>query len=501
MGSEVRIPWREVDAPPHVNGTLQPLFKTVDALRKAWEDALSDATPAERDEARNRRLRRHAIETGIIERLYDVDWGVTEALVAEGLSSDVANRAGGLNDDTLRVIRSQYDALQYLTELVSGEDAKLTTRVIRELHILITRHQATYEARNQFGQIVHPPLNHGQWKQEPNHVQRPDDTIFEYAPPEQVQSQLELLIQLYNGADAHPIVLAAWLHHRFICIHPFEDGNGRVARALTLLVLLRAHYAPLVVDRRERDSYIAALDVANSGDLGDLIRFFGTLEIVALQSSLLQPILSTADTAVGVFEDRARRLRELKQASEAEKARSAAILAMDVHARISGYLDEQRNELRPVLRAIDPAARITVRTAVPPQTGATPSDNPARWWRRQLVSAARSIDFYANLAGGFWWTRLKLEALGVRLDYLAAVQKVGHGETGVLAVTVYAELTQPESDETATAVEPEPVLSLVPTDSVTLAYTEDAAERWPEIEALIRRTLRDAANRFADRLG
>src|SRR6266704_240630 len=74
-------------------------------------------------------------------------------------------------------------------------------------------------------------------------------------------------------ADAHPVIRAAWLHHRFVAIHPFQDGNGRVARALTLLVLLRAHYAPLVVGRHQRGDYLDALDVA-AGDLRPLVRLF-----------------------------------------------------------------------------------------------------------------------------------------------------------------------------------------------------------------------------------
>jgi hypothetical protein len=49
----------------------------------------------------------------------------------------------------------------------------------------------------------------------------------------------------------------------------------------------------------------------------------------------------------------------------------------------------------------------------------------ARWWRRQLIQAARAIDFYANLADGSWWVQLRLDALGERLRYLAAVHKVG----------------------------------------------------------------------------
>src|SRR5262249_8689843 len=201
--------------------------------------------------------------------------------VAEGLSTEVANRAGGIPEETLQLIRDQYDALEFLTSLAQ-EGTELSVYLIRQLHQIITRHQYTYEARNQFDRVFQRPLRHGEWKQQPNHVRRPDGSVLEYAPPEHVQSELERLVAVHReSAGAHPLGPAAWLHHRFIQIHPFEDGNGRVARALTLLVLLLDHYAPLVVDRRDRESYIAALDVANDGDLSVLVRLFGRLEIAA----------------------------------------------------------------------------------------------------------------------------------------------------------------------------------------------------------------------------
>ncbi len=68
-------------------------------------------------------------------------------------------------------------------------------------------------------------------------------------------------------------------------------------------------------------------------------------------------------------------------------------------------------------------------------------------------------------------------------------------------MTVYAELVDPESDEAQTAVEPESALRLGPTDSVTLAYTDDLAERWPELEDFLRRTLLAATEYFIERLG
>src|SRR6266511_2570767 len=198
------------------------------------------AASVEIKEARRRTLRRHAIETGIIERLYDVARGV---------------------------INTQFEALTALAE-AAREGRDLTVFFIRELHQAITRHQATYEARNDLGQVVQVPLLHGQWKTRPNHVVRPDGSVLEYTPPEHVQSEMDRLVELYaESTRLHPIVRSAWLHHRFINIHPFQDGNGRVARALVLLVLLRNDYAPLVVDRRRRDENLRALDLGNEGDL------------------------------------------------------------------------------------------------------------------------------------------------------------------------------------------------------------------------------------------
>src|SRR5262249_41288315 len=175
-----------------------------------------------------------------------------------GLSMEVANRAGGLSAETLQIIRDQFGALEFLASL-AREGTELSVYLIRQLHQIITTHQYTYEARDQFGRAFQRPLRHGDWKQQPNHVRRPDGSVLEYTPPEHVQSEMERLVALHEeSADAHPLVRSAWLHHRFIQVHPFEDGNGRVARALTLLVLLPDHSPSLGVDRQDRERSIAA---------------------------------------------------------------------------------------------------------------------------------------------------------------------------------------------------------------------------------------------------
>lgn len=240
---------------------------------------------------------------------------------------------------------------------------------------------------------------------------------------------MERLVDLYHAtADRHPIVRAAWLHHRFIRIHPFEDGNGRMARALTLLVLLRTRYAPLVVDRTMRSAYIDTLDAANRGDLRPLVRLFARLEIVALRSELERPAepavsgTSPLDVAMAYADH----LRALQDADRTARVSRAAALAASLHERIREYVRELGDGVRDQFLPVDEQARASVVDAAPPE-------ERSRYWAAQLIRTAREVDFFTNLTAGSWWTRLHLTVLDITMRYVAAVQKVGHGDTGVLA--------------------------------------------------------------------
>ena len=64
---------------------------------------------------------------------------------------------------------------------------------------------------------------------------------------------------------------AAWQHYEFINIHPFQDGNGRVGRALLAYEqLAKSDLLPIVVERDDRSAYIDALESADGGDLAPL---------------------------------------------------------------------------------------------------------------------------------------------------------------------------------------------------------------------------------------
>ncbi|HKU49737.1 MAG TPA: Fic family protein [Nitrososphaera sp.] len=77
-----------------------------------------------------------------------------------------------------------------------------------------------------------------------------------------------------NPGELRPIELAAHVHYYMAWIHPFDDGNGRMARLLMNLILLRNHYPFAIVKKIERKRYIDALDaVTGKGDFGPFLLF------------------------------------------------------------------------------------------------------------------------------------------------------------------------------------------------------------------------------------
>jgi Fic family protein len=88
--------------------------------------------------------------------------------------------------------------------------------------------------------------------------------------PDLVRNMAQTLTE--NIESAHPIVLAAWAHWAVTRIHPFRDGNGRVARLLQDYVLLRRHYLPVPLFAEDREGqYYDALEAADEGDTRGLV--------------------------------------------------------------------------------------------------------------------------------------------------------------------------------------------------------------------------------------
>jgi len=221
---------------------IQPLYESW----RAAKQRLQQSSPEGLQRFAAQLVRRLSIETGILERLYDLDRGTTEALVTAGFIEDlVARSSTDIEPARLITILSDQEAGIKLVMDCVTQNRALTKGVIHELHATLTRHQETTIAVDQFGKRFEIPLLHGAFRKLPNNPSRPDGVIHEYCPPEHADSEIEKLVGwLGEYRDEDPLIVAAWVHHRFTQIHPYPDGNGRVARVLTTLVLLQADLLP-----------------------------------------------------------------------------------------------------------------------------------------------------------------------------------------------------------------------------------------------------------------
>ena len=85
---------------------------------------------------------------------------------------------------------------------------------------------------------------------------------------EDIQSEIEDLCEWMRmeRKKYHPVEFAALLHKKFVFIHPFKDGNGRVARLLMNTVLIQDGYLPALIPPILRNEYISLLEKAHEDD-------------------------------------------------------------------------------------------------------------------------------------------------------------------------------------------------------------------------------------------
>jgi len=114
---------------------------------------------------------------------------------------------------------------------------------------------------------VYKPV--GAWKVEPNStviVSGNDQVIFEYAPSKDVPELMQGWLALFQktckekAANKEQALMAyVFLHISFVRIHPFWDGNGRIARLIANVPVIRAGYPPIIIPKERRQEYIEAL--------------------------------------------------------------------------------------------------------------------------------------------------------------------------------------------------------------------------------------------------
>jgi Fic family protein len=244
-------------------------------------------------------------------------------------------------------------AIAMVKEWTAAHDRQLTQADIRNLNKVILVREFWKEALTFDGQATRRLIKVGEYKSQPNSVKTKTGEMFHYASPEETPRLMTELMDWYlnESADLPPVSIAAEMHYRFIRIHPFDDGNGRVARLLVNYILMLHGFPPIVIESATKDKYLAALQKADAGDVLAFHAFLAERQIASLELALKAARGESLDEpgdALKRLELLKRQLKQVNQLNEQNSKFSFEILS-SVFANIALPVFKLiLNEVRPI---------------------------------------------------------------------------------------------------------------------------------------------------------
>ena len=155
--------------------------------------------------------------------------------------------------------KDHYEALEFVMGLVEHKKPQtISASLIRTLHQIVVRDtEKEWAGRYRNSNVFITGAGH-----------KPPEAIL-------VPEKIEGLIRWFKEHQTrlHPIELAALIHHKFVHIHPFFDGNGRVGRLLMNVIIMREGYPLAVILKNDRKKYYDCLAKSDREDYSPLVRF------------------------------------------------------------------------------------------------------------------------------------------------------------------------------------------------------------------------------------
>lgn len=214
---------------------------------------------------------------------------------------------------------------------------------------------------------------------------------------------------------------AAWLHHAFTQIHPFEDGNGRVARALASIDFIRARLFPLVIERQQRETmYVPALIAADKGDLVPLVKLF-----TSRQERAVRKAISEAETITSHATSLDAAQKKFHRRELAEK--TAAPLGRGRLTALATLTASELDRVRTRIVAKIPSATVKVFQS---------DEHTAHFWREQIVREAKRGDYWADLHEPWEWAHLSL-VNGGKTSFVIVLHFIGNPTPGAAAAIAF----------------------------------------------------------------
>jgi Fic family protein len=131
------------------------------------------------------------------------------------------------DDETRLALNGYRDAMTYVLQIAQDSSAKVDAGLLRSLHFMMLKHRLDKDP--------------GRWRPEDVYVVRESTGEQTYEGPDAdwVPDLIASMIEELEGSDAPVLIRAAIAHLNLVMVHPFRDGNGRMARALQTLILAR----------------------------------------------------------------------------------------------------------------------------------------------------------------------------------------------------------------------------------------------------------------------
>ena len=262
-------------------------------------------------------------------------YGQTELLLLFGKVAEAAE----MKD--LEDMKAHNVGLKMMIEEASNSERQLSENFIRQLHHTLLREDYKVYRKSESGAVTSYTVHAGRYKTRPNTVITATGERFEYASPEETPALMYDLIEWYKEEEIKkeltPIQLAAVFHYRYIRIHPFEDGNGRIARLLVNYILCRHNYPMIVVKTKNKQHYLNVLNqcdvavgmipsVGAHAEIGQLTPFVNYMEN-CLISALNTCIKAAKGESIEEDDDFDKELailgRQIKQKEDAKKQEAA----------------------------------------------------------------------------------------------------------------------------------------------------------------------------------
>jgi hypothetical protein len=344
----------------------------------ALRESIKLADPATCDGIRERFLRAAALDSSALAELIRPAPEVTSVVLHASLGEDSWSSIVGASG---LVVECHRRALAVAAEAVEAGSV-VDEVLIGRLQDLIVESQQTYTVRNPDGTPASVELPRRQYKQVSNYLVRTDREIVPFAPAGRVAEEMGRLVSELDStafARLHPVLQSTYVHMALVHIHPFADGNGRLARTLACMPLLRTVGLPQLILADQWPAYVQALERYDEGDVRAVVRLFLAAQVNAMD--LARSLLGSGELASDI---------PLPNAGRAERT---LLDLVAIHAREAVGVPGLGRSVA-VTGGTDGAA---VRVAIADADGSSPTDvefavapDDAAGWLR-LVSSAGDV--------------------------------------------------------------------------------------------------------------